>query len=440
MKTPDSIGRYISLQVTLLIGLLVGLYSLSINAVYQWGTYDTTHYFLSYQADKVYIELEKSNEVVSGSNAEIQFFLDYADLPQKIKILFPRAQHLAGEMLVVEKKGLIFYLLPSLYPESTASSPHQFFYILHVYDEVADDYDVVVDIPELMLLLLFFTLVIATFLLRNIVWSIIKPIQGLQAWAAEIKPETKDSIDFYPDEFRFKELHFVADRLASSVENLKTYHRREKGFLRSLSHELRTPLAINRAALDLLQRTSNKRLAADELKLERMRRANNHMLATSECLLWLWMGRDISQNEEAINLADMVADAISVNRYLLQKKSVKVISSIENKLVLVTEKKLMQMVVENLIRNAFQYATSGIIGISVVNREIVISNACVVDDSAEDVQVSNYSDFGYGVGLYLVDKICKQQAWLMRVNHENDCFSVFVRLNDSDFSAQPEVD
>ncbi len=427
MKAPSSIGRYIAVQVTLLFSALIVIYSLSINKVYDWGIYDMTHYFLTLQAEELFLELkggelEFSSERLKGGDRDTQYYLKFEQLPLIIKTLFPISHHQDGEMLQAQIPGYVYYLLPYANPNS-----HEFFYILHAYSDTADEYDVAIDIPELQIMLLMFVALLVFLLVRNIAMAIVKPVKKLERWASSIDPESKKHIEIKAESFRFKELQLVADRLAGSVNKLESYHQREKDFLRTLSHELRTPLAVTRAALDLLQQDTQPPLTGDALKLERMRRANNHMLATTECLLWLWSGKQRDLEVASFDVRGLVAQTVNMNQYLLQHKTVQVALKIPDGLSYTCENKLLKMVLENLVRNAFQYTQSGDVHICANEHGLEVINHYIEEDSQPQERAQNQKqaeDYGYGVGLFLVEKICEQKGWSITVTQNRGTFKV----------------
>ncbi len=119
MKMPSSIGRYIALQVGLLFAALIVIYSLSINKVYEWGIYDMTHYFLSLQAEEVYLELKYGDTLPKSGDRYTQYYLNYHKFPTIIKTLFPLAHHEDAVMLKAQIPGYEYYLLPYQHPRSS---------------------------------------------------------------------------------------------------------------------------------------------------------------------------------------------------------------------------------------------------------------------------------------------------------------------------------
>ncbi|WP_018692864.1 sensor histidine kinase [Algicola sagamiensis] len=430
MKTTVSIGRYIGIQIAIIIVVLIIIYSLKINQVYHWGIYDTTHYFLSLEGDKVLESIQLTGKLPPEPNPYIHYFHDISDLPDFLLSRFPTAQHQDGELLSYETLDMAVYLLPYENPDTG-----RLFYVSHTYQGSEDDYSGGIDISELLFLLALGTFVIVALLVKNIAWSIITPVRLLETWATSITPDEKERGLLTPAQLKFTELHAVAERLNTSVVTIEHHNQREKNFLRTLSHELGTPLAIVKAALELFDKKSDKLDEGDRKKLDRIRRANNNMQSTTECLLWLWKGKEKALPKEEVYLHSFVQDVIAVNAYLLQRKSVDVLVDIPEELVFRTERKLLEMVVTNLIRNAFQYTEQGRIQVAAEFQQITVNNPLLVYVSEKGlISPSSVmpgheeSNYGYGVGLYLVENLCAHQGWTMDIHRTEQLFSVSIIL------------
>lgn len=177
----------------------------------------------------------------------------------------------------------------------------------------------------------------------------------------------------------------------------------EREFLRNASHELRTPIAVIRANVELLKRNPN--LDYKIAQIARIERASDNMQLLTETLLWL--RRDNKCLPELVDVCTktMVDDSIEDFSYLLKDKKVIVkteyISKISHvKLPLV----LFQIVINNLIRNAFQYTQDGEVIIRVTDSHFVINNTYSHSDASREEQ-------GFGLGLVLVRQICQRMHW-----------------------------
>ena len=89
-----------------------------------------------------------------------------------------------------------------------------------------------------------------------------------------------------------------------------------------------------------------------------------------------------------------------------------------------------------LIRNAFQYTRSGRVSIDIAHDRITIDN-----ESAADVEEEAPSDdgaCGFGLGLKLVDELCRRLGWGYESSPRGGGRSTTVRFHGS--GAQPVND
>jgi signal transduction histidine kinase len=123
----------------------------------------------------------------------------------------------------------------------------------------------------------------------------------------------------------------------------------------------------------------------------------------------LWLSRE-DENEKLIisdiNIADMIKQLLEDNQYLLQGKTVALNFEIDE-LTLKLAPTPCRLILNNIIRNAFQYTAEGKINIHFENQVLVIENINIGKTEFD----SENSDYGYGLGLQLVDKIINKIHW-----------------------------
>jgi signal transduction histidine kinase len=66
----------------------------------------------------------------------------------------------------------------------------------------------------------------------------------------------------------------------------------------------------------------------------------------------------------------------------------------------------VRIVLSNLVRNAFQYTVDGEVRIVIAPREVSIENSSSVDDN-----IQSDDEYGFGLGLELVDLMCQRFDW-----------------------------
>lgn len=65
------------------------------------------------------------------------------------------------------------------------------------------------------------------------------------------------------------------------------------------------------------------------------------------------------------------------------------------------------MAISNVIRNAMQYTQAGYVLVELTNGKVTIKN----EDSFDSSYDKSSSDYGFGLGLILVERICSLMHW-----------------------------
>ncbi|SFC61733.1 sensor histidine kinase [Pseudoalteromonas denitrificans] len=229
-----------------------------------------------------------------------------------------------------------------------------------------------------------------------------KPLFRLGTWIDDLTLENVS--DPIPD-FDFKEFKHIAKQQKIAMLRISDVLSKEQDFLRHASHELRTPIAVVKSNAQLMERrlTEDKSLAS----VARIKRAALNMQHMTETLLWLSRDDDKEKlSTSKLNITDMLSHLIEDNQYLLQGKTVKLNINMDNELQDLAATPC-RLILNNLIRNAFQYTAEGTVNFSFKNSKLIIENINIADGELDYTG----SDYGYGLGLRLVDKIIHKMHW-----------------------------
>ena len=153
------------------------------------------------------------------------------------------------------------------------------------------------------------------------------------------------------------------------------------------------------------------------------------MVSTSETLLWIWAD-DLEQfTKQDIEIQALLEQLIEANNYLIEHKEVKVSIRCERQCVS-ADVRLITIILRNLIRNAFQYTEQGVISIQITHSDIIISNPASTDTSnaTNEAKLSGLKVYGYWVGLYLVETVCGQQNWPLKIQRKETDFVVTLTI------------
>ena len=205
-------------------------------------------------------------------------------------------------------------------------------------------------------------------------------------------------------------------------------------FLQHASHELRTPLSVMSGNLELLDKLAERQhpCEAEREAFDRLNRAITNVRQLTETLLWLSRSSETMPTAEPIELHALMRSLVDENRYLLDSKPVEIVVTGDRSRIHVPSAPC-RIVLANLIRNAFQYTSSGRVSIDIAHDHITIDNEC--EAAVEEDAPSEDDEFGFGLGLKLVDELCRRLGWGYESSPRGDGRSTTVRFHGS--GAQP---
>ncbi len=246
--------------------------------------------------------------------------------------------------------------------------------------------------------------------------SVSRPIESLQRWAASLDEQ---ELDKPIPEFRYKELNALAGMIHGSLQNVRNTLNREREFVNHASHELRTPIAVIRSSAALLHRVIDSENTKGNNALARVDHASKTMADLTETLLWLGRNEEAALRKEKVNLKAMVEALSQDLMYLLSGKDVSVQLQLSD-CELTLAKTASEIVIGNVIRNAYQHTQQGRVTISLSDATLTVLNE---EDGLEEEALNEKGqatlsaptiselDGGFGIGLKLIDKLCAKLKW-----------------------------
>ncbi|NOI68040.1 HAMP domain-containing sensor histidine kinase [Vibrio sp. 99-8-1] len=387
-----SLSRKLIMFGSILVVFMVGI----ITVQYIFGIDTAADVDIQIEAISLSRQLEQQNELTDVevsllSNSNV--YRHWEKLPEYVKTEYQSPDTLIlnkPESKEAELNGELIYLELMKLPLASGE-------IIYWLGEYSSEYSERYFEKYIKIIVMQSLIAIAVFMLllfALVAWwmrSLGKPFVHLKLWAEKLGTEQQQPKSVYD----YEELNDLAEQLESAVERISAYNQRETQFLRNASHELRTPLAIMQASLDTLDEQ-----IGESRPLNRAKHAVENMTTLSRTILWLARESKEELEVESVSLRQVSEELITRLDYLKQHKQLSV--SIKGEGSCLVNPALIEIVMSNLIRNAFQYAEQGEISIFV---------------SDETVTVSNHSSYqgdhssGFGLGLELVKRICAKQGW-----------------------------
>lgn len=244
------------------------------------------------------------------------------------------------------------------------------------------------------------------------------PMERLQKWAKNLG--LNDLERDIPD-FKFKELNDLSSLIHSNLVSVANSIEREQDFLGYASHELRTPIAVLRSNSALLEKISPNPSEKEREVRDRISRASLTMKSMTETLLWMSRGDGQNLQYESINLGELIHNIHQELSYLLVAKDVNVkVDSDSSKVSLALTPSVI--VLNNLIRNAFQHTQKGDVIITQRKDKVRIENI----ECDDEVLINNKRSLGFGLGMQLVEKLTAQFGWYYEISQQGESYQVDI--------------
>jgi signal transduction histidine kinase len=242
------------------------------------------------------------------------------------------------------------------------------------------------------------------------------PVRDLATRVRHRRPE--DWSEPLVEHFHDREIEELAGVFDRQLSRMRAFMERERAFGADMSHELRTALAVILSATEVLldDGTLNEKQKA---RVQRIDRAAHDMAELGTALL-LMAREDHAQPGGGCQVAGVIEEAVEKQRHILASKPVAVDVQTDPALVVAADCGLVDILVSNLVRNAFSYTDAGSVTLHQDSRSLVISDTGrgIPADAVDQAFLRHFRDMastGAGIGLSLVKQICDRYGWQVRL-------------------------
>jgi len=225
------------------------------------------------------------------------------------------------------------------------------------------------------------------------------------------------------------EVEKLVTSFSSYSRRIQRFVERERAFTRDASHEFRTPLTVIKMASDLL-------LAEQELDdyskkyVTRIKGSARDMEELIDAFLILARETDKEFEDEQTVIANVVEREIKSADIYLDNKPLLVEVDEQYPLEIFTARKVVAIVLGNLIRNAVLYTNEGSVSVTIKEHSVVIEDTGIgmTEEQTKKIfqpyyraeQTGKTSRKGYGVGLTIVKRLSNRFNWAVEVESEVD--------------------
>ncbi len=278
---------------------------------------------------------------------------------------------------------------------------------------------------EFIVLVWMCSLVVLMFALAigwRIAHGVVQPIKQLADQVIAFKNKLNESVQL--SGFNDDEIGDLAHELQHYHDQLRILLIHEKEFASNVSHELRTPITSISLAVEIL--SANENLPPRERgRIRRIQRGINEMVELIETFLVL--ARINSESNEDCHLRKLepiVRKVIEQQRIWLGNKPVEVNVVEKSSLEVSAPLGILDVLVANLVRNAFKYTQRGRIQVLLLPGQLTIADTGMGIDTLTQAQIfkcyvkkDTCDPNKVGLGLMIVYRICERYGW--RVTFES---------------------
>lgn len=304
-------------------------------------------------------------------------------------------------------------------------------YLFTIQTNIEESHETIAVIA--MITIFFFVIIVLglLYLNRKLSSSIWKPFRDTLDQLKTFNLNSQNTLQFpASDTTEFEELNQSLYKLIE--RNISTY-KTQKEFTENASHELQTPLAIIKNKLDLLLQDQNLtekqyRIAEDINKaLTRSSRINKNLLLLAK------IENNQFDGSEIVLFDHLLQQSIDTLGEHFEQKNISVQEEISGSVQVNGNSILTEILINNLIINAIRHTSpGGFISIQLMGSSFEVSNSGA-EKLNTDFLFKRFSKLstdnsGSGLGLSIIQEICKFHHWTISYCFENHRHFFTVKL------------
>ena len=198
-------------------------------------------------------------------------------------------------------------------------------------------------------------------------------------------------------------------------------------FLDDVTHEMNTPLSIILNNLEILEIKGIKTKESERIRLASLR-----LSKLFKDLVYVKFNKGKKRVIEELDLKELVLNRVEIFSLFAESKSLKIEKELKE-LVVKMDKEDAFRIIDNLLSNAIKYSPHGSVVKIVLNengeKDLVIENRGEIKDRESIVKKFVREDRksgGLGLGLYIVDKICREYNLKFNIFSENSSVAIKI--------------
>lgn len=228
-------------------------------------------------------------------------------------------------------------------------------------------------------------------------------------------------------------MNFLSNKLELLIDDLKQKNQNLSNLLISMAHDVKTPITILNGYIEEIE---DGLIKQDELPsiLNKMKNEVNFLNELTIDMLQFISSMENSKPKESINLYKLLED--EVLPLVPRNTNIVFSNEIDKSFEIFFNKTDLKKVCINLLCNSYKYTKSGYVKVYILNNSIHFENTGeVIEEEFKNKifepfftisESKNRKESGFGLGLSIVDNLCKNNNHTCFLKHSNKTSTVFV--------------
>ena len=260
-----------------------------------------------------------------------------------------------------------------------------------------------------------------------------KPFYTTLQQLNDFEVDQSKSLELSPG--RIEEFIALNKSIMDLTERTRTTFLNQKQFIENASHEMQTPLAITQSKLELLIEDPHLTESQSDIihtllnSTQRLARLNKTLILLSKIENQQFL------EKESVHIKSLVDEILLNFEEQEENLKIKVELEIQDNVTLLTNRTLVDLVLTNLIKNAYSHNnTDGTIHIKLNDSSFSISN------SSQGKAIPEFNLFqrfykqstnkdSWGLGLAMVKKICDINEWTVSYSKMGHLHTFTIHFN-----------
>lgn len=202
-------------------------------------------------------------------------------------------------------------------------------------------------------------------------------------------------------------------------------------FIQDTTHELNTPISTILTNIEMMEELQKCKDASVELK--RVKIASRTLSYIYDNITYLSLNHNYHKDIQSLNISSFLEERVEYFQVFIDNKHLKLSKDISSDIFKMIDKNDAQRVIDNLLSNAIKYnKLGGFLRISLTDKSLTISNTSdnipreKLSKIVERFQRANSSEGGFGIGLDIVNSVCKSYDFTLFIDSTENSVKVEI--------------